>query len=234
MRVVDVRNLTFSYDGKFNVLEDVTFYVEEGDFLGIVGPNGAGKSTLFRILLGFLKPKSGEVYLFGTPLERFKDWRKIGYVPQRLSVEQTFPGKVKELLSSASRSKEELRAVIDYLRIEDLLEKQFVKLSGGQQQKVLLAVALLGEPKLIMLDEPTTGLDIHALSHLIGVLSDLHKNRGKTIMMISHDIGTLLRHSTRILCIKRRVCYFGEPSSAIKFIEEAFGLRGILNGTPHV
>ncbi|HIQ48137.1 MAG TPA: metal ABC transporter ATP-binding protein [Aquifex aeolicus] len=231
MRIVEAKNLNFSYDGKYKVLENVSFFVEEGDFLGIVGPNGAGKSTLFKLLLRFLKPQSGEILLFGKRIEEFRDWKSIGYVPQRLSVEHTFPGKVKELLLSVSHDKKETEYLIEYLKIGNILDKQFTKLSGGQQQRVLLAIALSSNPKLILLDEPTTGLDIHALNHLINILLDLNSNHRKTIMMISHDIGTLLKHSNKILCLNRKVCYFGNPADAIEFIEEVFGLRGILDGT---
>ena len=230
MRVIEVKNLTFSYDGKHNVLEDVSFSVDRGDFLGIVGPNGAGKSTLLKLILGFLKPKSGEIYLFGKRLEEFKDWKKVGYVPQRLSVEHAFPGTVKELLNSACEDKKEMDYLIEFLRLKSIVNKQFTKLSGGQQQRVLLALALSYNPQLILLDEPTVGLDVHAINHFMSILLDLNINHKKSIVMISHDIGTLLKHASKILCLNKRVCYFGKPEGAVEYIEEVFGLRGFLHG----
>ncbi len=231
MPIVEVENLYFSYDGKNWVLEDVSFSVEKGEFIGIVGPNGAGKSTLMKLLLGFYKPQRGKIYLFGQEVQRFKDWKMVGYVPQRLSVEHTFPAKVKELLSSVITDKKEFSYLVEYLKIEPILEKQFNKLSGGQQQRVLLALALSSNPELILLDEPTVGLDVHAVNHLINVLLDLRTNHRKTILMVSHDLGILLKHCDKILCLNRNVCYFGPPEGAIDYIEEVFGLRGLFDGT---
>ncbi|GAB6065111.1 metal ABC transporter ATP-binding protein [Aquifex pyrophilus] len=227
---MEVEKVSFSYDGKFYVLEDISFSVEKGDFVGIVGPNGAGKSTLFKLILGFLKPNKGSIKLFGKKVEDFKDWEKVGYVPQRINVEHTFPGKVIELLSSVSHNKKNIEFVVEYLKIKDILNKQFTKLSGGQQQRVLLALALSTNPDLLLLDEPSTGLDVHALTHFTNILIDLNTNHGKTILMISHDIGSLLNHANKILCINRKVCYFGPPENAIEYIEEAFGLKGVLHG----
>lgn len=231
MPIVKVENLFFSYDGKNWVLEDVSFSVEKGEFVGIVGPNGAGKSTLMKLLLGFYKPQNGKIYLFGQEVQKFKDWKRVGYVPQRLSVEHTFPAKVKELLQSVVTSKKEFSSLVKYLKIEEILEKQYNKLSGGQQQRVLLALALSSDPELILLDEPTVGLDVHAVNHLVNILLDLKTNQKKTILMVSHDLGMLLKHCDKILCLNKSVCYFGPPEGAIEYIEEVFGLRGLLDGT---
>ncbi len=231
MRVVEVRDLYFSYTGRSWVLEDISFFVEKGEFIGVVGPNGGGKSTLFKVILGFLRPQRGEVRLFGKRVEEFREWTRIGYVPQRLSVEEIFPAKVRELLMSVKPREEELRYLINFLKIEELLERQFVKLSGGQQQRVLLAMALSSNPDLLLLDEPTAGLDVHATNHLMSILLDLKTNHQKTILMISHDIGSLLKHADKVLCIRKRVCYFGKPKESVEFVEEVFGIRGSLNGT---
>ncbi len=232
MRILEVKNVSFSYDGKFYVLENVSFSVEKGDFVGIVGPNGAGKSTLFKLILGFMKPNKGSIELFGKKVENFREWKKVGYVPQRINVEHTFPGRVAELLSSVSDDKTYMEFIVEYLKIKDILNKQFTKLSGGQQQRVMLALALTTNPDLLLLDEPSTGLDVHALTHFTNILIDLNTNHGKTILMISHDIGNLLNHANKILCINKRVCYFGPPENAIGYIEEAFGLKGVLHGIP--
>ncbi len=230
MYAIEVKDLSFSYDGKTRVLENVTLKVKEGEFVGIVGPNGAGKTTLFRIILGFLKPLKGKVKLFGREITDFKEWYKVGYVPQRLSVEQNFPATVTELLSLVS-SQKRLSEIVSYLHIDVLLEKQFLKLSGGQQQLVLLGMALASNPYLLLLDEPTAGLDLHSQMHILDILRELSLNEGKSILMISHDIGLVLKNVDRVICLNREVCYSGSPEGSVEVIEEILGLRrGIRNG----
>ncbi len=230
MYILEVENLYFSYTGKDSVLENVSFKVKEGEFVGIVGPNGAGKTTLFRILLGFLRPSSGTVRLFGTDIKHFKHWHRIGYVPQRLNVEQNFPATVRELLSLVASS-ERAKEIAEFLHIDDYIDRQFLKLSGGQQQLVLLGMAIASDPDLLLLDEPTSGLDIHAQMHILQILKELSLNEGKTVLMISHDIGLVLKNVDRVLCINRGVYYYGEPEDALDAIEELFGIgRGLKDG----
>ncbi|RLJ70766.1 zinc transport system ATP-binding protein [Hydrogenivirga caldilitoris] len=232
MYVVEAENLSFSYDGKVNTLENVNFKVKKGEFIGIVGPNGAGKTTLFRIILGFLKPTGGKVKLFGTDIKHFKEWNRIGYVPQKLNVEQNFPATVRELLSLVA-GRERIKDIADFLHIDFYIDRQFLKLSGGQQQLVLLGMAIASEPELLLLDEPTAGLDIHAQMHITQILRELSTNEGKTVLMISHDLGLVLKNVDKVLCINRSVHYYGEPDEALDTIEELFGIRrGIKNGTP--
>ncbi len=225
MQVIEVSNLDFSYDGKNKVLDGVSFSVSEGEFVGIVGPNGAGKTTLFKVLLGFLKPLSGKVRLFGEDVRSFSRWDRIGYVPQRLNVEQSFPATVEELLNLVA-SRDRVREISHYLHIDHFMRSQFLKLSGGQQQLVLLGMALASDPQLLLLDEPTAGLDIHAQMHIIQILRELSTNEGKTILMISHDIGLVLRNVDRVLCLNRKVYYYGEPEGSLETIESVFGIRG--------
>ncbi|NPA41925.1 MAG: metal ABC transporter ATP-binding protein [Aquificae bacterium] len=232
MQLIRVEDLSFSYDGRVRVLEEVSFGVDKGDFVGVIGPNGAGKTTLFKILLGFLRPSRGKVFLFGEDIRNFRDWSRIGYVPQRLSVEQSFPATVEELLSLVA-PKERVRELADFLHMNSFIGRQFQKLSGGQQQLVLLGMALASGPELLLLDEPTAGLDVHAQMHILEILKDLSLNEGKTIMMISHDIGTVLKNVDKVLCLNRKVLYYGEPDGAVEVIEEMFGLRrGAGDGTP--
>ncbi len=225
MQVIKVDNVCFSYDGKSSVLKDVSFSVSQGDFVGIVGPNGAGKSTLFKIILGFLKPLSGNVWLFGKEIASFREWSRIGYVPQRLSVEQAFPATVEEMLSLVA-SRERLSELADFLHMKTFIRKQFQELSGGQQQLVLLGMALASDPELLLLDEPTAGLDVHARRHIMEILGDISTNRGRTVLMISHDIGLVLRSVDKVMCLNKEVLYYGEPDGAVEVIEDMFGLRG--------
>jgi len=232
MYVIEIKNLSFSYDGKVKVFENVSLKVKEGEFVGIIGPNGAGKTTLFKIILGFLKPLEGRVKLFGKEIGEFKEWHRIGYVPQRLSVEQNFPATVRELLSLVS-DKEKIEEIASFLHLDKFIDKQYLKLSGGQQQLVLLGMALSSDPDLLLLDEPTAGLDIHSQMHIVQILRDLSLNSGKTILMISHDIGLVLRNVDSVLCLNRSVCYHGGPEEAVEAIEEVFGIRrSVTDGTP--
>ena len=227
MQVIEIENLSFSYDGRTDVLEDLSLTVRRGEFVGIVGPNGAGKTTLFRILLGFLKPRRGSLKLFGENVETFRRWDRIGYVPQRLSVERNFPATVRELLDLTGEDPQE---VIALLHLNDLLDRQFLRLSGGQQQIVLLGMALVRNPDLLLLDEPTAGLDVHFQRHIIQTLRSLSVRENRTVLMISHDIGLVLRTVDRVLCLNRRVRYYGEPEGAIEAVEEMFGIKGVRDG----
>ncbi len=224
MQPVKVKNLFFSYEGKSYVLEDVSFSVDKGDFVGVIGPNGAGKSTLFKLILGFLKPQNGEIELFGRELSSFKGWDMVGYVPQRLSVERSFPATVEELLRIVS-PRERVRELIGFLHMDSFSRKRFHELSGGQQQLLLLGMAIASEPELLLLDEPTSGLDMHIREHILDILKDFSLNEGKTVMMISHDIGLVLRTVDKVMCLNRRLIYYGEPEHALDTIEELFGLR---------
>ena len=226
MYVIEVEDLSFSYDGKVNVLENVDLKVSEGELLGLVGPNGAGKTTLLRIILGFLKPDKGVVKLFGKDLKDFKEWNRVGYVPQKLDVEQGFPATVEELLRSES-DEERIKEITSYLHIDLFMDRQFLRLSGGQQRLVLLGMALASDPDLLLLDEPTAGLDLHSQMHIMEILKDLSAKEGKTVVMISHDIGLILENVDRVICISRTVCYSGDPQGAVEPIEEIFGIRKV-------
>lgn len=232
MYVIEIEDLYFSYDGRANVLEGVNLRVEEGEFVGIVGPNGAGKTTLLKIMLGLLKPNEGRVKLFGKDIDDFREWERIGYVPQRLDVEQNFPATVDELFRSVT-TEDRVKEISSYLHIDLFIHKQFLKLSGGQQQLVLLGMALSSDPDLLLLDEPTAGLDPHSRMHIAEILRDLSTNEEKTVVMISHDIGLVINNVDRVVCLSRHVCYSGDPEEAIETIEDIFGIRRSLpDGTP--
>lgn len=206
--VIKVNNLTFYYRSEEPIIKELSFSVLEGEFFGILGPNGSGKTTLLKLLLGFLKPLKGNIELFGKSLENFKEWKRVGYVPQRFNVEKAFTGTVKELFMAVA-PKEKVGWIITYLHIEGLLEKQFNKLSGGEQQKVLLALSLTTNPDLLVLDEPLTGLDIHAQEHIESLVKEISKKR--TVVAVSHDIGFILRNATNVLCLGMEECKMVSP-----------------------
>jgi len=221
-KVIEVINLSFRYKRDEPLIENLSFEVRKGEFFGILGPNGAGKSTLLRLILGFLKPQSGEVRLFGQRLDSFSQWQRVGYVPQRFAVERAFTGNVEELLR-ASAPKEKVGWIIAFLHLENVLKRSFTKLSGGEQQKVLLAMALATNPDLIILDEPMTGLDIHAQEHIEYVLKEVAKDR--TVVVVSHDIGFVLRNASRVLCLGMPFCKVIKPQEFESLIRELYRLH---------
>ena len=189
----EVKNLTLGYE-KENIINNISFSVEEKDFIVIVGKNGAGKSTLIKGILGLIKPKSGEI-IFNESFNK----KLIGYMPQETKVSQNFPASVKEIVLSGrinkmgirpfynSKDKEKCEEVLKILNIYDIKDKSFFELSGGQRQKTLLARSLCATDKLLILDEPSNNLDNTSREEFYLLLMKLNKELGITIMMISHD-----------------------------------------------
>ncbi|MBB6635554.1 metal ABC transporter ATP-binding protein [Cohnella thailandensis] len=197
--IVSLEDVSYSY-GAQQVLDKVSFVVRERDFIGLIGSNGAGKTTLLRMIVGLLKPTSGEIKLFGTPMSKFKDWQLIGYVPQRNHFNPLFPATVREVVLSGLYGRRKLLKRItkeDHLRAEDALntlkirelaEKRIGELSGGQQQRVFLARALINNPKLLILDEPMSGIDTETQNNFFNLLLHMHKKHNITFLMVSHDM----------------------------------------------
>lgn len=213
MALITAENLKLGYEGQI-VAENLNFTVNRGDYLLIVGENGSGKTTLMKALLNLHEPISGSIR-FGEGLEK----HEIGYLPQQTVVQKDFPAKVKEIVISGCQGKRafspfysaEDRELADSnmkkLHIENLREKCYRDLSGGQQQRVLLARALCATSKLLLLDEPVSGLDPKVTAELYNLVWELNKE-GVTIIMISHDIGAGLEHATHILHIGSKI-FFG-------------------------
>lgn len=207
-------NLTLGYNSKV-ILEKLNFEVEKGDYLCILGENGSGKTTLMKTLLHLLKPISGTIQT-GDGL--LKD--EIGYLPQQTDVQKDFPASVKEIVLSGCQSrcgkrfwynKEEKKLasdVMEKLEISNLSKKCYRELSGGQQQRVLLARALCATQKMLLLDEPITGLDPQATEEMYSLIKKLNEN-GITIIMISHDVEAALKYAKHVLHIGKTV-FFGD------------------------
>ncbi len=220
-KIIDIENLSFGYN-KSLILEDINFIVEEGDFWGIIGPNGAGKTTLIKIILGLLRPLKGRVEVLGKAPWRLKDEKKkIGYIAQRSEIERYFPIKVWDLVVLGrkilnnwkridERDKEIIEQVLENVGMLEYKNKLFSELSGGQQQRVLVAKALAQEPKLILLDEPTVGVDITAQERFYNLLQELN-NKGLTIILVSHDIGVISKRVRKLACLNRRIFLHGCP-----------------------
>lgn len=214
MPILTCHNVSVGYDGK-NVASGLTFSVEQGDYLCIVGENGSGKSTLMKTLLGLLPATEGEIQR-GVGMAS----GEIGYLPQQTIVQRDFPASVWEIVLSGCQSrcglrpyynaeeKKLARAAMEKMHIEPLMRSCYRQLSGGQQQRVLLARALCAAKQVLLLDEPTAGLDPAVTEELYGLIKDLNHKDGMTILMISHDISASLIYASHILHLGQNT-FFG-------------------------
>ena len=205
--LVCLHEISFGY-GEQAVLEDIDLHVEKGEYLGLLGPNGSGKSTLLKIILGLLTPEKGKVELFGKPINKFSNWHKIGYIPQKATqIENRFPITVKEVVSINARSQTKVSEALEKVDMLSFSNNLVHELSGGQQQRVFIAKALAGDPQLLLLDEPTVGIDANSQKDFYSLLDTLHKS-GLTIVLVSHDTEDIVREVNRIVCVnKRLVCH---------------------------
>ena len=212
MQIVKVSSVSFEY-GSEKILDDISFSVNEGDFLGIIGPNGAGKTTLFFCMLGLIDGYTGEIKIFGEDIRRNKKiLKQIGYIPQRKSIDTRFPLTIKELVSLSITNKSYVNNVDKVLRYVDLYDnrnKIIGQLSGGQQQRVLIAKALVNNPKMLMLDEPTNELDQASQDNFYLFLKQLNDEEKITIIWTSHDLDAVNRLSNKISCINKKMFYHG-------------------------
>lgn len=208
--------------GNNSVLEDVSLCVHSGEFIGLIGPNGAGKTTLLKILLGLLDPTSGQLSKRPHP---------IGYVPQRgSSYDSQVSLSVAEVVALGSRGNlNEANQALSEVHMQECAKQRFSELSGGQQQRVLIAKALASNPVMLMLDEPTTGVDSNSQMEFFDTLARLHKN-GLAIVMVSHDVDTVLNVVTRVICLNRTIVYDGssEHFEADKYLPSLYNQQHIL------
>jgi len=200
--VIELQDVSFSYQNK-RVVDNINVGIQERDFVGLIGSNGAGKTTLLRIIVGLLKPDGGTVKLFGEPIGQFRDWGRIGYVPQKNAFNPLFPATVREVVLSGlyGRSKlfrritkadqQQCDEALHAMNIEDLAGKRIGQLSGGQQQRAFLARALINNPKLLILDEPTVGIDIETQESFFHLIKHMHQHHNITFLMVSHDMDMI-------------------------------------------
>ena len=236
--IVDISRLNFSYESS-TVLTDISFSVNKQDFFGIVGPNGSGKTTLLKILLGIYRQISGSAKLFGIDVSEFKDWNKIGYVAQNASkIGQFFPADVLEVVGMGLLArkgfpkllmKKDKGRIIDSLRLvgmEGYWKQNITQLSGGQMQRVMIARALITNPELLILDEPTTGVESKSQHEFYELLGKLNSEKGLTIILISHDIGMITKYVTRLAILNNKMVFLGthdefcKSEAAIKFLTD--------------
>ena len=221
MSLIDIKNLSLGYDGNI-VLKNINLKIEENDFICVVGPNGSGKSTLIKGILGLIKPISGTI-TFNNLKQNF-----IGYMPQETKVDSNFPASVLEIVLSGTLNKksmslfytkEDKKLAIKNLKIlgiENLKNKHFSELSGGQRQKVLLARSLCATSKLLILDEPSNNLDSKSKKNLYDILKNLNKNYNITIIMITHDLDHNNLIGNKILSLREDDIFYGTTEDFIK------------------
>lgn len=240
--VISVRNLWAGYDHE-NVLEDVNLTVYDRDFIGLVGPNGGGKTTLVKVLLGLLEPTRGTVQIKGQPVEKGR--RHIGYVPQTVEFDRDFPVSVWDVARMGRLGKRRLfrrytaedDAVVEEMlrRVEmfDLRDRAIGELSGGQRQRVYIARALVAEPEILLLDEPTASVDPQISTSIYELLRDL--NQHVTLLMISHDMGAVSSYVKTVGCLNRRLFYHDEKEVTPEMLELAYQcpVDLIAHGVPH-
>lgn len=221
--VVETKNLSFNYSG-ISVLSDINISIPEGKFVSIVGPNGAGKTTLLKIVLGLIKDYSGTISVFGKNPSEVEP-SLVGYVPQFKTMDRKFPAIALELVASGlikkwpwsirGKSKNLAYQALALVKSEHLAERSISTLSGGELQRVCLARSIVRNPKLIVLDEPATGIDAIGESDLYNLLENYQSNSGATILMITHDWHVAHHHSDYVLLLNRNQISFAAPKEAL-------------------
>ncbi len=230
MKLIELDKLAVGYNGK-SIISNISFTINGGDYIYIIGDNGVGKSTLVKGMLGLLKPLKGKVNV--NNLDITKD---IGYLPQISTSMQNFPASVYEVVLSGTlnsrgikptyskENKEEVVKVLKTLKIHNLINKSFSELSGGQQRRVLLARAMCSTSKVLIMDEPITGLDPKASNDFYELIKKLNKD-GMTIIMVSHDIKAAIKYGSKVLHIKAEDCFYGDIDSYKKNIMKEYLLE---------
>lgn len=219
--IIEIKGLSYRYERDL-VLENINLTVPKGAFLAIVGPNGSGKSTLLKLILGLLKPQKGTISLFGEEINHFKKREMIGYVSQKANSFNTgFPATVFEVVASGLTKKlgmfhffkkEDKNKVFEALTavgMNSFMQRNIGELSGGQQQRVFIARALVSEPSLLILDEPTVGVDVQNVNSFYQMLDDLNKNHGITLLLVTHDVGTISEKVSQVACINKKLHFHG-------------------------
>jgi len=245
---INIRNVFFAYQ-KNAVLENINLNVYPKDYIAIIGPNGGGKTTLFKLILGILKPKSGEIKVLGQ--KPCKTSYYIGYVPQNHHISSLFPisamdivlmgslSSRKKMFYSLKKNRRKAIEILDRLKMADFANNNMNSLSGGQRQKIFIARALMTTPKILLLDEPTTGIDSKGQTELYGLLEELNKDI--TIVMVSHDMMILSSHVKSVACVNRNLYYHDQSEISEQMIKSIYPdaltaecpIELIAHGMPH-
>ena len=220
---VELRGVSFGYRPGQRVLEGVDLALGEGEFVAVAGPNGGGKTTLMRLVLGLERPAVGSALLFGETAHRFSRRRALGYLPQRSHAGGDAPATVREVVAAGrlasgrlvGRLRPDDRRLVDdaihRVGLDDVADAPVRTLSGGMQQRAFIAKALAGQPALLVLDEPTTGVDAESQESLAELLATLHADLGVTIVYVSHEFGAVEQHVERLVLVRRTIVFDGPP-----------------------
>ncbi len=219
--LIKVENLSCSHEA-VEALSNISFTVTSGDYLGIVGPNGSGKSTLVRAILGLMPVNHGSIVLFGQPVATFNSWEQLGYLPQNMGpLNPAFPATVSEVVQMGMlagkrlprrlcrHDRQQVQIMLELLGIDHLQCRLIGELSGGQQQRVMLARALVNNPELLIMDEPTAALDPEIRDRFYELIAEMNKTRGTTILLVTHDSGTIGKYAYRMLYLDKKVLFWG-------------------------
>ncbi len=219
--IIRLENINFAYDSKV-VLKNVNLEINRGTFMGLVGPNGGGKTTIIKILLGLIEPDSGKVFINNQPINKFKDWNKIGFVSQKANTfNKGFPATVFEVVSMGltaklgylkflnKKAKQQVLHAINQVGMSEYAYRNIGDLSGGQQQRVFIARALVSEPDILILDEPTVGIDFKNVERFYELLHKLNTEQNITMLLITHDTGAMTNYATNIVCLNQTLHFHG-------------------------
>ena len=234
---VEVRDLDVAL-GRTQVLQGINLKVAKGRIVALIGPNGSGKTTLLRCILGLQRPDSGEIRLFGERQSR-RQLLRIGYVPQRLALERSFILSVREFLALRLRETRnwfwcrpsvtdaKLRDAVSEIGLGGLMDRPLAQLSGGQLQRVLIAFSLLHDPELLLLDEPTSGVDAPGEHTFYELISEIHARHGMTVILVSHDLSMVYRHASWVYALNSVLCCEGSPEQVMnaEALKQAYGIH---------
>ena len=221
---VELRNAAFAYGHGPPVLREVDLRIQQGEFVAIAGPNGGGKTTLIRLILGLERPETGEALLFGEAAGSFSRRHTLGYLAQRTRLGTEAPATVREVVSAGrmatgglfgplrARDRAIIEEAIARVGLTQRASSSIQTLSGGQQQRAFIAKALAAEPSLLVLDEPTSGVDVQAQEKLAELLARLHEELGTTIVYVSHEFGAVERYVERLLLVRGTIVFDGPPT----------------------
>jgi ABC-type Mn2+/Zn2+ transport system ATPase subunit len=223
-KVIEITGVSLRRDGR-QVLRDITFSIGAQELVGVIGPNGGGKTTLLQVILGVLKPDRGSVRVFGRDPRRMDGHRgDIGYVAQSKLFEREFPARAKDVVLMGTfpqvgffrfpgaRDRTRALEALEHVGMLDRANRPIGRLSGGEQQRVFIAQALVSRPKLLILDEPTVGVDREGEEALLHLLLRLKRESALTILMVSHNVSLIRAHTDRILCLSRELCFAGDAA----------------------
>jgi zinc transport system ATP-binding protein len=241
--IIELKGVSFAYEKEF-VVKDVSLVVHKGDYLGVIGPNGGGKSTLLKLILGLLTPTRGEVFLFGKSINQFKDRPKFGYISQVVAhTDPHFPMTVKEVVAMGryprlglvhfptKEDKSKVQKALEQVEMWEFRDRLIGDLSGGEKQRVFIARALAGEPEVIVLDEPTAGVDVKTQKQFYELLQKLNKELSLTLILVSHELDVVEKEATEIAYINGCLVYYG---AADQFVHGEYFEKLTEKGEHHV